>query len=487
MNNKKNGLSIYLIAICIVSFISFIPMFVLSRDLWDGVIISHAFESTNREIYWNWFTESGWFLTPLMYDIFFFIFSTDSFLLAIQMTMVFGHIVSTIFVYRLSKVIFKSSEFGSIIGAFIFAFSPIWNIYYSTVFLMHSITLPLALICVERVILCKNKIALVLFFILSFITFQQVSCAVLIMTLLTADVVLNNRAKFERKLLLAYILTGVVFFIISRILFPAHGLYVGYNKIDILNVLNKNIWQVFYGFLTSVYPLILVLIFLFSVENIKNNIKMLFVCIALLFCNIVPYVAVAKPAWYSHLFVVEGWDQRQAIAVITVISLFFSIIFTKLSSSSNFIFRFISLIFLVCTSLYSIYQYYGSMLIKSKSILLQKSIENAIIKHKDEIGDCGIVLKLETPNNYKYFNNYELTYITNKVKGKYWYAKFDWESDPGIFKEHIYRDKYMLPSTKPNCMKTVEVNSYNINLIGGRDLINNAEVIMTSSRVIYEK
>ncbi|MCR9378421.1 hypothetical protein, partial [Vibrio cholerae] len=91
-----------------------------------------------------------------------------------------------------------------------------------------------------------------------------------------------------------------------------------------------------------------------------------------------------------------------------------------------------------------------------------------------------------SPSNYNYFNNYELTYIANKVFGSYLYSKFDWENDPEIFEKEIYQDKYMLPSKKPSCMKSLEINSENIHIISGLNLIGDRVDVRFSSRIIYD-
>ncbi|MDQ2164217.1 MULTISPECIES: hypothetical protein [Vibrio] len=484
MKITRNAI-IPLILLCSASFLSFMPMFFQARDLWDGVVISHAFESGNREIYWNWFTESGWFLTPIMYDVFFNIFSDKTFLLAIQLTMITCHIISTIYIYKLSKLTFKCSDISAVFGALIFAFSPIWSIYYSTVFLMHSITLALALFCVEKIITCKDNKKLVFYYLLSFISYQQVSCAVLIITLLTANIMLNYRNRYELKIFFSYIIISSIYFISTRLMFPANGLYLGYNEIVIRNIFNESIWETFLNFINNVYPLFIILILALLVDKI-SNIKLIIISALMLIVNIIPFVLVGKPAWYSHLFGVQGWDQRQAITIVTALSLIFSAMSNNLISSNKIISRIGVVGILVYTFTYSLYQYYGSMLIKNKAIILQNGIEFSINKYQNEIGECGLIVKLNSPSNYNYFNNYELTYIANKVFGSYLYSKFDWENDPEIFEKKIYQDKYMLPSKKPSCMKTLEINSENIHMISGLSLIGDRVDVKFSSRIIYD-
>ncbi|MGL4748157.1 MAG: hypothetical protein ACRCYF_10555 [Shewanella sp.] len=482
MKTTRNAI-ISLVILCLASFLSFIPMLLQSRDLWDGVIISHAFESGDREIYWNWFIEAGLFLTPAMYDIFFYAFSYKTFLLAIQLTIIISHVISTIYIYRISKLVFKCSDVSAVIGSIIFAFSPIWSIYYSTVFLMHSITLSLALFSVEKIITCKDKKTLAFYYLLSFITYQQVSCAVLIMSLLIVNIVLNCRDKYELKAPLLYIILGTVYFFTTRLIFPAHGLYLGYNGIVMENILKISNWKIFFHFIINVYPLLMILILVLFFDK-SSNVKIIIVSAFMLLINMIPFVLVGKPAWYSHLFAVQGWDQRQAITIVIVLSLIFSSMSNVLISSDKIITRIVVIVVLSCTVTYSLYQYYSSMLIKSKAIILQDGIESSMDKYKSEIGECGLIVKLNTPSNFNYFNNYELTFIANKVFGSYLYSKFDWETDPVIFEKTIYQDKYMQPSKKPSCMKTLEIDSENINTISGFDLISDRGDVKFSSRII---
>ncbi|EGR0875579.1 hypothetical protein EW120_20175, partial [Vibrio cholerae] len=196
---------------------------------------------------------------------------------------------------------------------------------------MHSITLALALFCVEKIILCKDNKRLVFYYLLSFITYQQVSCAVLIITLLATNIMLNYKDKHEVKVCFSYIIISSIYFISTRLIFPAHGLYLGYNEIEIKNIFNESIWKTFFNFINNVYPLFAILTLVLLVDKI-SNIKLVIISAIMLVVNMIPFVLVGKPAWYSHLFGVRGWDQRQAITIVTVLSLIFSAMSNSLIS-----------------------------------------------------------------------------------------------------------------------------------------------------------
>ncbi|HFG2044426.1 TPA: hypothetical protein ACGF6F_003761, partial [Vibrio cholerae] len=106
-------------------------------------------------------------------------------------------------------------------------------------------------------------------------------------------------------------------------IFPAHGLYIGYNEIEIKNIFNESIWVPFFNFISNVYPLFTILTLVLLIDKI-SNIKLVIISALMLVANMIPFILVGKPAWYSHLFVVQGWDQRQAITIVTVLSLIFS-------------------------------------------------------------------------------------------------------------------------------------------------------------------
>lgn len=453
-NNMKKNLLLYAF-----TALFFIPIFLLNRDLWDGVIISHAFETKNPEIYWNWFTESGWFLTPYFYDVFYYIFNHDNFLQYFYLFFLVCHITSTHQIYKLSRKTFNFDECSSLVASAVFALSPLWNIYFSTVFLMHAFTLALALYCTNRILEYKLN-SFIVFSALSLITFQQASIPPVIISILLLDLIIKKDYK-NSYYVFCYILLSVVFFLYTRQAFPAHGLYENYNSMKLDNIFVLGHYDVFLKYIIDVYPLFIPLLFL-SLLLSKCKIKVILFS-GLIFTAIIPFILVGKPAWPSHLYVIEGWDQRQAITLTIAVALIFGLMHAIFFESRYR--KFLILTIYISIVMLSI-KLYSSIEIKIKSILIQNAIVSELKKNKTIIGDCGIVLTVSTSPSFRNFSSYELNYLAWEAfnKRKYIHSSTRRPNDLNI--KEIYKDKYILPNTYPACMKsvTLHTNIDNLNL-----------------------
>ncbi|MEZ8144275.1 hypothetical protein A1OK_22080 [Enterovibrio norvegicus FF-454] len=429
--------------------IFFVPMIILNRDLWDGVIISHAFVTKNTEIYWNWFTETGWFLTPYMYDVFYHLFSEANFLQIFYIFFLFCHVFSAHQIYILSHDVFDFGEWPSLTASAIFALSPLWNIYFSTVFLMHAFTLALALYCINRLLKYRTK-TFIIFSIISLLAFQQASIPPIIIAILGMEYLLQ-REKKKIPFILGYVLLSVAFFMYTRYSFPAHGLYESYNGMNVGNIFEWGHYKVFLQYIQEVYPLFALLLII-SVFLTDNRYKVLLFT-GLIFAAIIPFIVVGKPPWPSHLFVTEGWEQRQAITLTVSISLIFGLVHMILRQSK---YKFLALSVYISIAVLSL-KFYSSVEVKVKSVLIQDALVSLFKENTNAIGECGIVLTVDAPPAFRNLSSYELSYLTWQAFGQRKYIYLSSRKPTSIDTKDIYRDKYILPDEYPKCMKNASL------------------------------
>lgn len=450
-----------------VAAVSFIPFAITGRDLWDGVIIANSIESNRMDVIWNWFTESGWFLVPFLYE---FVYILSDYVQAYECMvclMVIFHILAADQIYKIGKNVFSLYSSSSIYASLIFLASPVWSIYASSVFLMHSFTLALSLLCVNKIVVYGYRKALPYVF-LSLITFQQASLPILVLSLLSIDLLLNvqknttSNFKFswEKSKVYGfsfYLTLVVIYFFAARYFFPAHGLYAGYNAISPAKIFNLSVYSLFAKFVFHLYPyLFLSFLLFFLLQTKKERVKAI-VCVFAVAVNTIPFVIVNKPPWISHLYAIQGWDHRQAITIVVVLSILFGIMAnTFFKSSSKH--RWLLLVFMAFYLGNSVKNYYFSFDIKLKSALLQTQIEESLMGLAENIGSCGIEFYYKTSWNFKDLSQYELAYAAKKAFGENHYI-FNAGRPTNIPSKEIYRKKYMIPDEMPSCIKTVYLDT----------------------------
>ena len=281
-------------SIMFVIFVVFCSvMMLVDGDLWDGVIVQHAIAVGSPEVYREWFLEAGLFLTPYIYDFLSFIGGDNYAFVARLVSLVFLAF-SAREIYFISRRIFEADVSISVLAAGYFLLSPAWVLYYSSIYVMHSITLFLALLSARLLI---NKKHVVLALMLAVLSFQQSSNAVLVISLLflSMGVCDNWKEKIPLYGFAASVL--IIAFFGLRLVFPTSGLYVDYNKIDISSIFFLDGWLRFVkAFVWVNHFIVLAAVVavagLFFHRRWRSN-ALVFVMVGA-FVNFLPYIAVSK-------------------------------------------------------------------------------------------------------------------------------------------------------------------------------------------------
>ncbi len=426
-------------------------------DLWDGVIISNAFETENRGIYWNWFTESGWFLVPLIYDVFYFFIDKDDALRWMIFFMLVCHLSSAEQLRRIGKRHFDLNESAVLTVVAFFLFSPVWAIFTSSVFVMHALTLFIALYCACK-ILDKGYNKSFLYQLFSLLCFQQASCAVLILSLLFAEYVYNyKKRKSELYFYVFYVFCSVSYFFAARYVFPAHGLYDGYNEIKVSNIFQVDGFFIFYQFINALYPLFIFVILWGVAVFPRKGRLLLSLLIFLLVVNIIPFVSVSKLPYASNIFSYHGWSQRQGITLIPLMALCFGTVIMYAGNKGRV--NKILLYSIVFISLaLSVTSGFKALNYKAKSVYLFKGLEYALSSKVKDFSVCDIVIKHDESPIFNNISNYQLAYVARRVFGserRIYTRKYDWENR--LMGNSDYRRKYMLPDRPSNCTQYLSV------------------------------
>lgn len=446
MNDKVFRNYNFIIIISLVLFlILYTPFFYYGQDLWDGVLISNALESRDRTIYWNWFAESGWFLVPILYDVFFYLKLNYFFIIA---TILIFHVLTAFYLKKILEEVFNLDKYGALVGFLIFLLSPVWGVYVSTVFLMHSVTLFVAIYCVYNV-MKKGLANSYGYQLLSLLSIQQASLPVLIFSIIFFNMVVKRRIRNDILNFLLYMSLISIWFFLSRYFFPAHGLYEGYNEIDFSNVTNVDFYLVFHQFLSVVYPFYYVAVFIFILFS-RQKLNAFLLVVLVLFA-IMPFVLVGKPAYPSHLFAIQGWDQRQAITLVPMVAFFFAFFYKVYSESKKTILRYFGILLLLFFVAYSTYILAKSLGFKYRSVIVQLSLLDSISKIKFDNYNCAVEVKFDEGGRFKDLSQYEYSYIGKLAHGPE-FLLYPLGVNVPYFSEDIYRRKYIVPDDIKSCV-----------------------------------
>lgn len=449
--SSRNIFIIFLIGVFIYS-----GVLLSGADLWDGVLVSHAFDTKQYFIYHNWFTESGWPLVPYMYDLLRIATSEKEFIYLVFFVIIIFHILSSLEIVRIIGLVLKVKNDVSLLGGVLFLVSPGWGLYYSSVFLMHSITIFIALYCVRKFLEGKW-----LFFygLLSFVSFQQSSNPALILSILFINVILNKKIVLSNiKFEVIYFISSVFVFFFLRGVFSTSGLYTDYNKISISSLFDLKMYlqYAFYFIYTNSLLILISLISFFCLRDKKLFYKYILLGFILLL-NSIPYVAVGKVPLYNELSVLNGYSLRFSFTGIFVFSFLFSIVLNQINTKKI---KFSIIIIVLSQTLYFNFLVQQS---KLKSIIYQHEYILAL-RNIAPLPDCIVIIN---PNGSYTPSFYEVNYIFNKAYGNI--TQFPMGPDISspelesnfrkLIANPIYRAKYILPEKYPNCSVNIKINS----------------------------
>ncbi|RKF17800.1 hypothetical protein DBZ36_11100 [Alginatibacterium sediminis] len=334
---------------------------------------------------------------------------------------------------------------------------------------MHSITLALALFCLNKMLQFKLS-SFVLCSLLSFVTFQQASMPPLIFSIIIFMLFMKFEPR-KSKYAAAYFVCAIGYFTLTSYLFPAHGLYAGYNNISLTNLFKSHLYSSYLDYIVKVYPAVLLLLGIVFVKS-KDQRKCVFAFMMLIVMNAIPFILVGKTTAESHLDIVGGWNQRQSITITVIVAIIFGYLWQVSDSFSKRVWNQVAYVSIICSLVFVTYRYYLSTEVKVKSIALKTEMVELFKAYKSKLEACGIELEVSLPPEYRALSTYELNYIAWKSFNQRHYTYASDNGPGGIFKEPIYRDKYIQSITKPDCLNKVTYTSETYRLAMHEILLN---------------
>ncbi|MGC6518156.1 MAG: hypothetical protein ACON49_09065 [Candidatus Puniceispirillaceae bacterium] len=310
-----------------------LPMFVMSRDMWDGTVIEYASEIQNFIGLKAWFFEASWFSQYYL---------SLTVITAAEMCGISYKAMNTVFVLIFMFVLLretalfardklKFSQAATHYAVFLVASFSVWHVLFSSVMLMHLGCLTFGMVCVRLTHQTQTG-KKVIGFIGLFVVFTLNSMLVFLPALsYLYDLVTEKDGKGSwikkpGKQTMVIFMAGLLFYSMVRNFFAPHAMYENYNN---LIIFNKGGMFAFAKLglqnVTFLYPLTVVVIFIAVVtfmsdmrkapHNLLRIIpspKRLSWLIGLFVAGFLPYIAVGKA---EMLLRVYDWDSRQALVL----------------------------------------------------------------------------------------------------------------------------------------------------------------------------
>jgi hypothetical protein len=239
LKNKKTNINPTLvIGNVLVFIIAIIPFLKNNLPLWDGVILVNSIDSSNLEIAFNWFSESGMspfnYLIKIIHILSNVINVSSHFLINIIMAISVLATYNLIFLYiNILKKPEEIVQYDLILFAILFSVLPFWSLFFSPIFVHWQVPL---FLCLLAVILFLKKNYFFSYFALFISFILKINIFLFIILILTYD--LKSKSKFTFSLLLRNYLIPIVLFQIYSFIFVPYGLYEGYNQIKFANLLS---------------------------------------------------------------------------------------------------------------------------------------------------------------------------------------------------------------------------------------------------------
>lgn len=319
----------YLLSIAIVGS----SLLRFREDIWDGVIISYAFETKDVSGLQSWFFSSGWNLQYFLVRLEFVISSLTG--LSFHLINILISILVILIILKevrwVAAVVFGLPKYWANVACCVFAVMPVWSVLASSVMLIHVTCIALGLVG-SRLLTseswCKNFLAS-LFVILSF---QLNSMLVFLPTLqLIMGVKFVSFKKFDfsslRKFFLSLGLAVAYYFLTQKFNQP-EGIYQGYNSL--IGPWDKGFWNLLTDNLLSYSSFILIPIL--AIVGLKGSFSLnksdfaIYIKLTTLgVASVIPYIAVGKT---SDLRDYTDWSYRHSlllsipIAILTTTILF---------------------------------------------------------------------------------------------------------------------------------------------------------------------
>ncbi len=478
--------------IIILSILLYLPMLLVNGDLWDGVIIQNAIRVEKPEVYHEWFLEAGLFLTPFIYDFLSF-FGSERYGFSARLVSLIFLSLSAHQIYLISRTVFGVDNRVAICAAIYFLISPVWALYYSSIYVLHSMTLFFALLSAH---LFTKKSFASLAFLLAAMSFQQSSNVVLIISILFIFVAIK---RVYNKEVVYYIFISVLIAILFfglRYSFPTFGLYHNYNAIDLFSLFNFGGWLRFVREfikinLFIIIPCLATLVVILFYR--KWHLNLLFFVLIGVAMNFSPYIAVGKFPDASEIGISHGNSLRfmftaTVFAAFLIPALWLSISSLRKSSQIQHGFSFLSnklnifnygikknqggkafsfdvylIVYIILVSFFSLYFFAISQKGKIQEFAFQEGLSSELRKFS-EASECVVNI---ISNGVAYLTIYEYGDIFYKAFGENESLilansnniQKDANSFIDLQKSETYRIKYFLPSRVPNCQLTLQIDA----------------------------
>lgn len=418
INNKS-------VILLIIFILLYIPVLFSRTDMWDGAILDHAISLGRGDVYHEWFNEAGLYLTAFFYDPLAFAKEFYPFLgQALTLTFLY---LSAMEITRLSKVIYKTSEKESTLVGIFYLLLPLWSTFFSTIYLMHSATIFIALLSARWVICNRNPLFAI---ILIPVTFQQASMAPLILSIFMLYAI-EDRFKNLRAISVFSLWTIVSFFIL-RSIFTTTELYSDYNKISIDSLQNLSIWKAF----SLSIAICLGPIAVYAILTAKRMRKISSAGLAIaLIVTIIPYITVGKEPSTADFTKMHGNSMRFLFSCAPVLALAFAHLLQHKVLKKPAIIIIMS---------YALLLFILAQHAKVNEVMYQRAFIANLKEHPDLNGKVITIMTKDNVNYYEYgylftkaFGSNESIILTN-----------EFSPDPVIYKKETYRIKYIQASMK---------------------------------------
>lgn len=444
----------FVIAISLV--IGLIGFLTMGTDLWDGVIVSHAIALDRPDVYHEWFSEAGLFFTPYIYDVIYLFRKTLNYEFLAKVFTVLFLALSANEVAKVASSYFEIPRQIRFYTAILFYLSPAWVLYYSSIYLMHSLTLFVTLIC-TRYILDRKALALCIPLLL--LSFQQSSNAPLSISLILLSCIFRHAKVKDRIINIGVIVIIIVGFFALRKLFSTHGLYDTYNEIHLKNIFSVKSYLDLTKYFVFLYlpSFIFAGLALYFRPDKKTLYVLLVVFLGILF-NGVAYIAVNKIPSLSEIGLMHGESLRFTFTSTIFAALLLPAIWQSLAEVPRL--RFLALtVILIHACAINIYAHEGKM----KEVLFQRGLIHEI-KNLTPLPSCAINIQSTGVGT---LTIYEYGHILYRAYGETNQLPLGDSKDPAsdikglyeIFAKDSYKKKYFIPTQMPKCVVSMNVNT----------------------------
>lgn len=450
--NKKNFYATTL-GVLILNF----PIFISTRDMWDGVILSYANEIRDYSAIKIWFFESSWFLQYYFTVCLGWISNTLTFsyritnnivqiICLIFIAYIFGEILTKHFRYSYSKKIFCILFFLSF---------PIWHLSLTSNFTIYIFCTFIG-ISVIYLFLDNKKFKKIIALILMPFSFQLNSLLIFIPLFLYSTDAYKSRKFYPSKSIQLVFLISGLFLFIRIFIFKPYGLYSGYNSIiDFSDIgqIKLLILNIFF-FTTYLIPTIVVFfIAIIIIKGIKIGdllLKPEFIfSFILIFIGIIPYVMTGHG---NAIYSVTDWDGRQAIllsfgaAIFATETLFYFFEFSKKDLGWDAKIFYPMIMFFVLTP--NIFLLSTGYITKINRLRFEE-ILIAELKNKKTLIPTGVVEIITEYQLIPHMRSYEVNYLLYSALGSIMYYGISTASDNNLDHSYSYITKippYLLRS-----------------------------------------